>query len=873
MPDSVVTPEAAAVTPAIPLETQIVEIVRELLVEQGKERGAKSITAKSSFQNDLGLSSLDLVELVVRCETKLDIEVPEEIAEQADTAAGWAKAIKEGSEQSTAKSAYRISPPLFDPVALPVEARTILDVLRWHAEQAHGRVHMHLIHEGDGRALTCDQLLTSAAQVGRGLVSLGLVRNDPVAILLPTGADFFDAFIGVGLAGGIPVPIYPPADRSRLAEYVEKQIHILRNAGIRFLISFGEARSIARLLRINLPSLIDITTVDQLHVLGSRTSARFPEPSQVALVQYTSGTTESPRGVTLTHEAVLANVRALGAAVQVRPGDAVVSWLPMASDLGLVGCWLFCLYHATPLTLLSPEEFFERPESWLWAIHDSRATLSAAPNFAYELAARQIPAWAIEGLDLSGWRAAINAGEAVMMETVDRFARRFAPSGFRREAMTPAYGLSENSVGLCLPPIGRGPVERDGVCSVGVPLAGHDVRIFDEFGRQCLEGQPGRLVFRGASQMRGYWNNEAATSKVLKDGWIDTGDIAFRAGGEVYIVGRSKDVIIRNGRQFPVEPIEAAVEQIPGITLRGAAVVATVAQTAGTEKLIVLAECTAETSERPRVLKAVRAAVESVTGEAPDSIQLIEPGTLPRTANQKIRRVEARRLVIEGSIGGPPSAPALQMAGLWLANTGNLVRRGASKFIGGVTTSIRERAARWIGGVMTLSGAPGAVQPAVRAVLGIMGNRPTPEGTQMRGPVVIVSQRSNPMDALAVVSLVENQVTLAGPETLIGLPDWAARMLRPLVVVTREEMEAALRAGRTLVVFPDSPLGTAVLRLRYHLRALEAAVNTEAPLVPLGMQIIRNQLFFRVAARIPAAGQDARQLRNRVREAIQNIYA
>ena len=154
-----------------------------------------------------------------------------------------------------------------------------------------------------------------------------------------------------------------------------------------------------------------------------------------------------------------------------------------------------------------------------------------------------------------------------------------------------------------------------------------------------------------------------------------------------------------------------------------------------------------------------------------------------------------------------------------------------------------------------------------------MGKRPTPEGTQMRGPVVIISQRSNPMDAMSVVSLVENQVTLAGPETLIGLPDWAANMLRPLVIYTREEMEAALKAGRTLVVFPDSPLGTPVLRLRYHLRALEAAVNTGAAIVPLGMQIIRNRLFFRVAEKIQAAGQDARELRRRVRAALQNIYA
>ncbi len=865
--------DAAPAAPAVPLEDQIVKIVRELLVEQGKDRAAKAITPKSSFQNDLGLSSLDLVELVVRCETQLDIEVPEEIAEQADTALGWAKAIKEGTEQSAAKPAYRIPPPSHDPVALPVEARTLVDVLRWHARSAHGRVHIHLVHEGEGRALTCDQMLTSASQTGRGLVSLGLVRNDPVAILLPTGAGFFDAFFGVMLAGGIPVPIYPPADPTRIAEYVEKQIHILRNAGIRFLISFDAARPIARLLRINLPSLIDITTVDELHVMGSRTSARFPEPSHIAMVQYTSGTTESPRGVTLTHEAVLANVRAIGEAVQVRPGDSVVSWLPIASDLGLVGCWLFALYHATPLTLLSPQEFFERPESWLWAIHDSRATLSAAPNFAYELAVRNVPAWALEGLDLSTWRVAINAGEAVMAETIEGFARRYAPFGFRREALMPAYGLSENSVGLCIPPVGRGPVARDGVYSVGPALPGHEVRAIDDFGRVCRDGESGRLQFRGPSQMRGYWNNDAATAAVTKDGWIDTGDVAFLAGGEVYFVGRNKDVIVRNGRQLPVEPIETAVEQVPGVRPRGAAVVGTVEQTAGTEKLVILAECIAEESEQARVLKAVRAMVEDVTGEAPDSIHLIPPGTLPRTANQKIRRAEARRLAARGAIGTRPATPAFQMAGLWLANIANLMRRGTWKFTRAVDESSRELAARVVGGFLTLTGAAGAVQPAVRTALGIMGRRPTPEGTQMRGPVVIISQRSNPMDAMSVVSLVENRVTLAGPETLIGLPPWAARLLAPLVVHTREDMEAALKAGRTLVVFPDSPLGTPVLRLRYHLRALEAAVNMGAPIVPLGMQIIRNRLFFRVAGKIQAAGQDPRELRRRVREAIQNIYA
>ncbi|MEZ5400249.1 MAG: AMP-binding protein [Bryobacteraceae bacterium] len=868
-PDETKPAEGAA---KAPLEQQILDIVRDLLVEQGKDRAAANLTPKSSFQKDLGLASLDLVELVVRCETRLEMEIPDEIAEQADTPAGWAKAIREGAENPAAESAYRIVPPPEDPVALPADARTLVDVLHWHAEKAHGRVHIHLLEEGKGQGITCDQLAETATRVARGLISLGLVRNDTVAILLPTGADFLDAFFGVQLAGGIPVPIYPPADATRIAEYVERQTGVLQGAGIRFLISFAGVDAIARLLRVNAPTLIEVTTVGQLREYGMRTSARFPEPSPIAVVQYTSGTVSRPRGAVLTHEGVLANIRAIGERLGVRPGDATASWLPLASDLGLVGCWLFSLYHTTPLTLLSPREFFDRPESWLWAIHDSHATLAAAPNYAYEACARRAPLWALEGLDLSRWRVAINGGEMVLPETMERFTRRFERFGFRADALTTAYGLSENSVGVAIHTPGSSPRAANGVYSVGAPLAGHRVRIVGEDGLELAEGATGRIQFRGPSQCRGYYRESviselgrgANLSGDATDAWMDTGDLGFVSSDELFVVGRAGDEILRAGRMLAPQPIERAACEAGGVMANGAAAVGIRDAAAGTERLIVAVESNADDAfEAARVLRAVKQAVSAAVGIEPDEVRVIAPGRLPRTSNGKLRRGEVRRMILEGRLGDALPSPATQRASLTWNNAGALVRRALSRGIRTGKDALRLTAAR-----MSASGGD-----PVPNVLGWLGRRPEPEGTTMRGPIVIVSNRCTQWDALSIVSLVQGPAVLAGDAALLGLPDWAARLLRDRVVRTPDQIRHALRTGVTVILLPDSPLGTTVARCRYHLAPIEAAIAEGAPLLPFGMQIIRNQLFFRVGEKIRPEGQSARELRQAVRGAIRNIYA
>ena len=260
------------------------------------------------------------------------------------------------------------------------------------------------------------------------------------------------------LAGGIAVPIYPPARPDKIEEYVRRQVQILANAEVRFLISFERVRAVSQVMRLSLPALREVTTVAALRQRGMGAPVSSVQPADSYFIQYTSGSTGNPKGVVLSHSNVLANVKGIGWAVQARPDDVVVTWLPLYHDMGLIGSWLFSLYYAFPITVMSPLAFLSRPERWLWALSDSRGTLCPAPNFSYELCARKISDDALEGVDLSRWRVAINAGEAVLPATLERFAKRFEPWGFRPESYIPCYGLAESSVALTFPPINRPPL-------------------------------------------------------------------------------------------------------------------------------------------------------------------------------------------------------------------------------------------------------------------------------------------------------------------------------------------------------------------------------------------------------------------------------
>ncbi len=400
------------------------------------------------------------------------------------------------------------------------------------------------------------------------------------------------------------MPIYPPFRADRIEEYAERQSAILNNAGVCLLLTFRRAEAVAKLLKPRVKSLLSVVDASKLLDAAEKepppapgalpaflSGSRLRKGSDIALLQYTSGSTGDPKGVVLTNTNLLANMRAVAEAVQLSSADVGISWLPLYHDMGLIGAWLTLLLHGVPLVVLSPLGFLTRPERWLQAFSKHKGTIAAAPNFAYELCVRKISEKAMEGVDLSSWRAALNGAEPVNPETLDRFIDRFSKYGFKREAMLPVYGLAEASLGVTVPPLSRGPlvdrVERDAFTkqglaipakpedetaivfvSSGKPVPRHEVMIVDDQGTEVADRAEGFLWFRGPSATSGYYQNETETEKLFPQGpakcdgefpWVSSGDRAYRANGEVYVTGRVKDIIIKGGRNlYPHEVEELA---------------------------------------------------------------------------------------------------------------------------------------------------------------------------------------------------------------------------------------------------------------------------------------------------------------------------
>lgn len=889
--DPSVTPEPAVSSRAdvAQVEQQTLAIVREMLEELGSHRAAQSVSLHSSFDRDLGLGSLERVELLVRCEARFNTRLPDYVAQHAETPAEWVRALRNGSAAPAKPSStrYSIVQPAREAPPAPESATTWGEVLRHHAEVEPHRVQIHLLEEdARGQDISYGQLLETASRVAAGLVERGLRRDETVAIMLPTCADFFYAFFGVMLAGGIPVPIYPPARPDKIEEYVRRQVEILRNAEVRFLISFDQVKSVAKIMRLSIPSLVDMTTVEALVQAGAASGARRARsvmPSDTAFIQYTSGSTGDPKGVVLSQANVLANVRGIGWAVKSRPDDIVVSWLPLYHDMGLIGSWLFSVYFGAPITVLSPLAFLSRPERWLWALHDSRGTLCPAPNFSFELCARKIPDDALEGLDLSAWRVAINAGEAVLPETLARFAERFEPYGFRPESYVPCYGLAESSVALAFPPINRrpvidvirrdrfaeegravppGPGEADVLRFVanGVPLPGHEVRVVDDEGQEVGERVQGRLFFRGLSRTAGYYRNPQATAAVVtEDGWMDSGDLAYQANGELFITGRVKDIIIKGGRNLIPQEVEAATADVPGVRRGCVAAFGTADPATGTERLVVVAETRARApAERRRIEAEIVKRVDSVVGMPPDQVVLVGPQRIPKTSSGKIRRTETRVLYQNAKLEAAKRPPWLQIARLTLENFESWVELALGRVRGALGrsyTSVLVTTVALAGGIAARlvpgSARSRAVRWAARILLGLSGQHLALNGVGNLAsgqPVLLIANRAGRFDPLVVAATAPIELRLADSFAWSSLPHLVAWLLKPLALrpvygeasppggTLGQRVREELEEGRSVVMFAEGPSGAPAHLSRFRLDALRAAMETSSLVVPVGIR-------------------------------------
>ncbi|MGH9811846.1 MAG: fatty acyl-AMP ligase [Candidatus Acidiferrales bacterium] len=576
----------------------------------------------------------------------------------------------------------------------PPAAATLTEVLLYRARAMPGAPHL-LLYDDQERlsTITFAELLVGAGAVARGLSAQGVRRSDTVGLMLPTCKEFFFSFLGTLLEGAVPVPLYPPFRADRLEEYAQRQVAILRNAEARALVTFREAERLARMLQPRVPSLASVSTAERLAQEGPPGPPAPSRADDLALIQYTSGSTGEPRGVALTHSNLLANLRAIGAGTQVNAEDVVVCWLPLYHDMGLIGCWLFSLFYGLPIVSISPLEFLRRPERWLWAFHRHRGTLSPAPNFAYELCVRKVGDKATEGLDLSSWRVALNGAEPISPDTLARFQERYARHGFRPEAMMPVYGLAECTVALTFAPMGCAPrvdaVDRNvfqsvkraepgptvgadslRFVSVGRPLPEHELRIVDDNNEPLPERVEGHVQFRGPSAMQGYYRNPEATAEArAADGWHRTGDLGYLADGELFITGRTKDLIIKAGRNIYPQEIEELAGDVEGVRRGCVAAFAVPEPKSGTEALVLVAETRAtDDAARARITAEIMRRVNYTARISPDVVRLVPPQSIPKTPSGKLRRGACRDLYLQNALLQRPAPAWLQVTKLVAGN-------------------------------------------------------------------------------------------------------------------------------------------------------------------------------------------------------------
>jgi fatty-acyl-CoA synthase len=508
------------------------------------------------------------------------------------------------------------------------------------------------------------EVQSRALRVAGGLHELGIRKGDRVALVYPTCAEFFEAFFGILAAGAVPVPLYPPVRLGRLDEYTARTAAMLRAVDAALVLA---DHRVARLLGEAVAAAAPrhgCADVGSLPAAGGREVE--VGAADLALVQFSSGTTVDPKPVALSHRAVVAQTVRLNSFWPDGNGHvhSGASWLPLYHDMGLIGCVFPALERPAVLTLIPPELFVARPAVWLQTIARYRATVSPAPNFAYGLCVDKIRDEEMQGVDLSSWSVALNGAEPVAPKVLRTFQERFSRWGFRAEALTPVYGLSEAALAVTFSDIdrpfssrffdrdrladGRGAVESPGgveMVSLGRPLPGFELRIVDRERCDVPETWVGRVQVRGPSLMDGYLGMEPATAAVLSDGWLDTGDLGFLIDGELFLTGRAKDVLILRGRNHSPVEVEHALDTVDGVRTGCAAAVSFMPEDGRTESLVVLVEARKEVTRRsyPRIAEEAARAVRSATGLEPDHVEVISPGTLPRTSSGKIRRREALR--------------------------------------------------------------------------------------------------------------------------------------------------------------------------------------------------------------------------------------
>jgi 1-acyl-sn-glycerol-3-phosphate acyltransferase len=849
------------------------------------------------FEEQLGLGSIELADLVVRVGDAYAVELPSDafgrfrrprdLLEAIEQAVGIDPAAidRPAIHTSLARQpeASRTDAPIAILSSMEPPPTSLIDALRARADNHRDHPHLQfLTTDGEVTTLTFGELWDQGRHAAAGMANLGLVTGERVAILALTGPDFFVAFVGTLCAGGVPVPIYPPVRLDELDSYVEREARILRSAGAAFIISDPQFKAAADLICTATPSLRESTTVAAL-TDGATAPFCVGSPPELALIQYTSGSTGDPKGVALTHANLLANIQGISEASVLgglQPADVALNWMPLYHDFGLIASWMATgIFTGATVLMMSPVDFLTKPTLWLWAIDRFRATTIATTTFGLDHVVRRVADERIAGLDLSSVKFAVMGAEPVRVSAVDEFSRRFEPYGFRRSAFAPGYGLAESCVAVTiacgegrprvdhvdadlLATAGRAVPAHPGsrtrtLVSVGTPINGQQIRVVDvtdERLEPLAERLEGRVLVQGKSVMSGYFGRPEATALVRMGDWLDTGDLGYLVDGELFITGRIKDLIIKAGRNYHPQDIEQAVGELPGVR-KGCVIAFGEEMPEQGEGIVVVAETAADAAKHDEIKASIRAAVIEATGTSVDDVVLIGRGRMLKTSSGKLRRRETRQAYRDGTLGKAAPGGRWKLAATmtrlgWFRTRKFAVRCRETlvgTYIAGVTMSvmlISAGATVWLRRRTTAWRFARRMLRVLLAATGMSFRRtgaPLPDSQAL-----YVSNHPTDMDPLLLVSALDRPVSMTGKARLFrGLFGVFARRLGVIAVepgsmesslASYERMQALLAKGESIHIFPEGERRDIPGTYPFRLGAFKLAASAGVPIVPLALR-------------------------------------
>ena len=555
-----------------------------------------------------------------------------------------------------------------DPAPRPGDFDTIVEALDFAARCPTG-INIHSARGELVETLAYADLRDQAEALARRLVAAGLAPGDRVALAADSDGDFLRAFFACQYAGLAPAPTPLPAPFGGKDAYVAHIRRMLISADVRAAFAppalagwFVEAAS-----------GLDLLAVGVIADLPAATPGPLPpvDPAGLCYLQFSSGSTRFPIGVAVTQNALMANVSAIGGpdGLGVGPADRTVTWLPLYHDMGLVGMLLTSLAFQVSIDLLPTSAFVRRPGLWLDLISKGRGSISYAPTFGYDLAARR--AAAPERLDLSSWRIAGLGGDMIRPGPLRAFADAYAPAGFDERAFVASYGMAEATLALTLSPVGQGlrvdttdtdRLERTGQAAspgpggrsrefalCGKVLAGHRLEVRGPGGQTLADRRVGRVFAAGPSLMRTYFGEPEETERVLSpDGWLDTGDLGYLLDGQIVITGRAKDLIIVHGRNVWPQDLEWTAEHEVDSLRSGDVAVFSVVATEE-ERIIALVHCRSRDPAARAALRAATATAIRARHGLDVEVVLAPPHSLPQTSSGKLSRSRARALYLSGA--------------------------------------------------------------------------------------------------------------------------------------------------------------------------------------------------------------------------------